>query len=87
MRFRLKHHPHRDNIGGSQFNTHGIGSVFVADQDELWEESIENLEMLVDGEWKPMGQAFRDRDLITDNYNTQFFPPPTPEDRDRGYTL
>jgi hypothetical protein len=37
--------------------------------------------------WKPMDQAFRDRDLICDNHNTCFFEPPTPEDRARGYTL
>lgn len=39
------------------------------------------------GQWKDMDQAFLDHDLITDNYNTIFFEPKTPEDRARGYTL
>jgi len=37
--------------------------------------------------WKDMGQAFKDKDIITDNYNTYFFEPRTKEDRERGYTL
>ena len=39
------------------------------------------------GAWKDMAQAFRDKDLITDDYNTYFLEPPTPEDRERGYLL
>ena len=37
--------------------------------------------------WKDMSQAFKDKDIITDNYNTRFFEPPTKEDRERGFTL
>jgi len=37
--------------------------------------------------WKDMPQAFRDKDIITDEYNTYFFEPKTKEDRERGYTL
>ena len=32
-------------------------------------------------EWKDMAQAFRDKDLIIDNYNTIFFEPKTQEDK------
>lgn len=38
-------------------------------------------------EWKDLNQAFHDRDVIIDNYNTRFFEPQTPEDRERGHTL
>ncbi len=37
--------------------------------------------------WKDMSAAFLDHDIITDNYNTQFFEPKNAEDRKRGYTL
>lgn len=39
------------------------------------------------GEWKDMRQAFKDHDIITDNWNRVFFEPTTSEDRARGYTL
>lgn len=38
-------------------------------------------------QWKDLNQAMKDRDVITDNYNTYFFEPRTPEDRIRGFTL
>lgn len=38
-------------------------------------------------EWKDLNRAFKDRDVITDNYNKYFFEPRTPEDRIRGFTL
>jgi hypothetical protein len=48
---------------------------------------IKDLDVLIDGNWKDMRQAFKDKDIITDNYNTHFFEPPTEEDRKRGFTL
>lgn len=73
-----------------RFNTHGIGEVIVGFPDDGGQtsESISELEVqLSSGEWKDMRQAFADKDLITDNYNTAFFEPATPEDRERGYVL
>jgi len=37
-------------------------------------------------EWKDMKQAFRDHDLITDNYNKYFFEPRNEEERKRGFS-
>lgn len=72
----------------SRFNIHGIGAIFVCWRDgDMSEEMGRNLEVEIDGEWKPLTDAFKDHDLITDNHNTRFFKPPTPEDRERGYTL
>lgn len=71
----------------SQFNIHAIGEVIVMWADDASDEYVRDLEAEIDGEWKPLGQAFTDKDLITDNYNTRFFVPPTPEDRERGYAL
>lgn len=58
------------------FDDGGADSAFIRD-----------LDVLLPGGWKDLRQAFADRDLITDNYNTCFFPPPSDEDRVRGYTL
>lgn len=44
-----------------------------------WQEAL--------GEWKPMDDAFRDRNVIIDNHNTTFFEPKTNEDRERGFAL
>ena len=56
----------------------GDDSVFISDLD-VW--------LTATNEWKDMHQSFKDRDLITDNYNTNFFEPMNDEDRNRGYTL
>lgn len=48
---------------------------------------IKDLEIFIEklGVWKSLSQAFKDRDVITDNYNTTFSEPKTEEDRARGY--
>lgn len=56
----------------------GDDSAYMADLD-VWLPAL--------NEWKDLGQAFRDRDVITNNLNTTFFPPPTEDDRKRGFTL
>ena len=56
----------------------GMDSCYIGDYDVYLESKKE---------WKDLEQAFRDIDVITDNYNTKFFEPPTEEDRVRGYTL
>lgn len=38
-------------------------------------------------EWKDLRQAFKDHDVITDNYNTIFFESDNEEDKKRGFTL
>ena len=56
----------------------GDDSVYVRDLDVF---------LVKKGMWKDMLQAFRDHDLIRDNYNTYFFEPETDEERKRGYAL
>ena len=73
-----------------QFNIHGIGEMIIQNEEygadsvyikdfDVWLESKQ--------EWKDMAQAFRDKDLIIDNYNTIFFELKTQEDKIRGFTL
>jgi hypothetical protein len=56
----------------------GMDSAFIRDF-EVWIEALQK--------WKCMSQAFKDSDLIVDNYNTIFFEPGNDEDRERGFTL
>lgn len=67
----------------SGFNIHAIGEVLTGDDTvyisdlDVWVEAL--------GGWKDMREAFRDRDIIPDNYHTSFAEPQTPADRERGY--
>ena len=69
----------------SRFNIHSIGEVITEDDSPFISELDVYLEQK--HEWKDMSQAFKDKDLITDNYNTTFFEPQNEEDRVRGFTL
>lgn len=72
----------------SSFNTSGLGEVIVMFVDGGADSMfIDELEVLLKTGWKNMSQAFKDRDLIPDNYNISFGEPKTPEDRRRGYFL
>lgn len=56
----------------------GDDSAFISELD-VWIVAIQA--------WKDMNQAFRDRDITIDNYNTVFFEPHNAEERERGYAL
>jgi hypothetical protein len=77
-------------IGHSgKFNMSSLTEIMILFEDgEMDTDYQSNWDVaLPDGSWKDLGQAFRDHDVITDNYNTIFFHPRTPEDRERGFTL
>lgn len=67
----------------SRFNIHAMAEVLTGDDSAY----ISDLDVLIDGEWRDMRQAFADRDIIPDNYNQWFGQPKTDEDRQRGYFL
>jgi len=74
----------------STFNIHGMSEIIVGFRDDgMDSDYIENYEVYLEATkcWKDLSLAFRDRDVVTDNYNTKFFEPPTEEDRIRGFTL
>lgn len=71
--------------GSSMFNTSTVGEVLTGDDSAYIKELDVWLEALQ--EWKDMPQAFKDHDLIADNFNTCFFEPRNEEDRKRGYSL
>jgi hypothetical protein len=65
----------------SQFNVHALGEVLTGDDSAY----ISDLDVFINDEWKDMRQAFADRDIIPDNYNTFFGVPRNEKDRQRGY--
>jgi hypothetical protein len=88
MKARMKDNPELVFTTG-KFNTHAVGEV-IGYSDSFGADLffIKNLDVqLSSGEWKDMGQAFKDHDIICDNYNTCFFEPENEEDRKRGFTL
>ena len=90
MKIRMK-----DNIDqpfvSSRFNIHGLGEV-VGFGDQFGSDCffIKDLDVFIEANnvgWKDMRQAFKDKDIIVDNYNTYFFEPSSEKDRKRGFTL
>lgn len=78
----------RQRVEGSatSFNTHAAAEVLVQfDEGDGTSESITELQVFlpVIG-WKDMLQAFKDQDIVPDNYNA-WFGIPTAEEKERGY--
>jgi hypothetical protein len=69
-----------------EFNKHAASEVIVLfdDGDATSEFICELAIQLPDGEWKPMKQAFADKDIVPDNLNN-WFGFPSPEEKSRGY--
>jgi hypothetical protein len=92
MKLRLKKTGEECTSG--KFNVHAMSEIIVCgghDDDTYWMDTcfISDFDCFVEAtqEWKDLGAAFKDHDVIVDNYNTYFFEPATEEDKKRGYTL
>jgi len=99
MKVREKEHSEY-GMCSSRFNMCGLGEVICFWTDNGGEGGsdsmyIKELDVFIEAEdaesgqsigWKDMRQVFKDRDIITDNYNSYFFEPDNVEDRARGYT-
>lgn len=80
---RLRYKKTKTETFGYRFNILALCEILTGDDSALCSE----LDVWVNGEWKDLHQAFKDKDIITDNYNTMIMYPPTEEDRERGFTL
>lgn len=69
----------------SRFNPHAASEVLTGDDSAYLSDFDVWLEKK--GEWKDLGDALRDHDVIVDNFQTRFFEPETDADRKRGHTL
>jgi hypothetical protein len=82
MKVRYKNNP--ETIGySSSFNMCSLCEVLVSGDWGGDSAFIKDLDVfiLAEYQWKDMRQAFEDRDIITDNYNTCFFEPDNEEDK------
>jgi len=75
-------------------NLGGADSVYISELEVFITKNLEFLlkrtiipEWTPVGHWMSMSEAFKNNDLITDNYNTKFFEPKNDEERKRGYRL
>lgn len=96
MKARDKRSPEIILITG-KFNIHALNecicfwpegdadSVYFKDLDVFIEATSGVTEKQIG--WKDMREAFSDKDIIVDNFNTRFFEPANEEDRKRGFTL
>lgn len=81
---RLRYKSTGTETAGSRFNVHALAEVLTGD-DTI---SIKDLDVFIpDKGWVDMSQAFKDKDIIPDNYNEFFGVPKTEEDKERGYFL
>jgi hypothetical protein len=74
------------------FNTAGLGEVIMGFDDDpdgthngADSMYIKDLEVLIDDKWICMSEAFRTKQLIPNNYNTDFRRPENEEERKLGY--
>jgi hypothetical protein len=92
MKIRLKDKPKATGFSMG-LNTHAMAEVIVGfDDDESGQSMgmdscfLKELQVLLkDGTWKDLEQAFKDKDVITDNYNTDFREPENEEEKEKGW--
>lgn len=72
----------------SQFNVSTTGEIIVCGEDWYDSDFIVNYDVILpDGSQKDLGQAFVDRDVLPNNYNTRFDYPESDEAKERGYNI
>lgn len=70
----------------SEFNVHSFSEIIVYFDEWTDTDFISNYEVcLPDGSWKCLSQAFKDKDVIPDNYNVYFKCTESEEERARGW--
>lgn len=77
VRYKDSHEERNTN----RFNPCGVSEIDMYDDSAF----IKDLDVEIDGEWKDMGEAFDDKDIVPDNYNQFFGVPESEEARERGY--
>jgi hypothetical protein len=79
---RYKKYPENE-FRAHRLNTHALAEVLTGDDSAFFSD----LEIFLDSkqDWKCLSQAFKDGDVITDNYNTIFRESKNTEERERGW--
>lgn len=86
---KLRHKTNGDLCESHAFNVHALSEILVTFPDGSRDSDyISNYEVfLPDGTCKELAQAFRDRDVVPNNYNSVFGLPIDDAARQRGYNL
>ena len=91
---RVRHKSNHSAVGWSAgFNMHALCEVIVHYDDEpdgtpngAYSCFCSDLEVqLSDGTWIDLNEAFESKKVITDNLNSDFREPATPDEIERGY--
>ena len=72
----------------SKFNMHAMSEIIVYfDEGDCDSAFINDYDVYLESRmaWKSMGEAFGDKDIITDNYDSEFREPCTVAERQRGW--
>ncbi|BBB91034.1 MAG TPA: hypothetical protein PKA28_10705 [Methylomusa anaerophila] len=72
----------------SKFNLHAMSEIIVYfEEGDCDSAYIDEYDVFLESTktWKPLNEAFRDRDIITDNYNSEFREPRDAVERERGW--
>ena len=79
----------KEEGSSGDFNTSSLTEIYVYFDDWTDSDFPDNYDVFIESknEWVDLRQAFRVKDIITDNYNTRFFEPKNDEEKERGYSL
>lgn len=88
MAFRFREIQNHNKCGTTNlhFNMSSMDEVTVYfDSDYCDSESISDIEIMIDDEWKSVTDAIKDKDIIPDNYNTYLDIPKSEQEREQGF--
>jgi hypothetical protein len=80
---RVRYKSTKAEAWSDSFNTLALSEILTGDDSCFFKD----MDVFVKGEWKDLCQAFKDKDIIPDNYNCYFGEPRNEEERKRGYFL
>ncbi len=83
----IRHRASGEPASTIEFNTHGLGEILVYfDDGSASSEMVSDYDVLLpNGEWKTLGQALKDHDVISDNFNQYLAFPTNDLERERGW--
>ena len=82
---RLRYKATGEECGFYGLNIHALSEVLTGDDSVFIKDLDVYLEKSSPPGWKDLRQAFRDKDVIIDNYNTTFREPLNEQERTQGY--
>ncbi len=82
---RLRYKSTGEECGFHGLNVHALNEVLTSDDSVYIHQLDVYLEKTNPPGWKDLRQAFKDKDVIIDNFNTTFREPLNEQERAQGY--